>query len=206
MTSRTQDVLLFIDNIFRFVPGRLGGVDAARAYAVGGGLSAHLADEMGQLQERITSTRGHSITSLQAIYVPADDLTDPAPARPFAHLDATTVLSRADFGVWVSTRLWTRSTRPRGSSILATSVTSTTRSPARVKEVLQRYKDLQDIIAILGIDELSEEDKVTVGRARRKSSASSRRTCSWRRPSPASRARSCRLRRPFASFKKPGRR
>ena len=161
-----QDVLLFIDNIFRFtqagseVSTLLGRMPSAVGY------QPTLADEMGQLQERITSTRGHSITSLQAIYVPADDLTDPAPATTFAHLDATTTLSRpiSEKGIYPAVDPLDSTSRildPRyvGEEHYAVA--------QRVKEILQRYKDLQDIIAILGIDELSEEDKVLVGRARR---------------------------------------
>ncbi len=161
-----QDVLLFIDNIFRFtqagseVSTLLGRMPSAVGY------QPTLADEMGALQERITSTRGHSITSLQAIYVPADDLTDPAPATTFAHLDATTVLSRpiSEKGIYPAVDPLDSNSRildPRyvGDEHYAVA--------ARVKEILQRYKDLQDIIAILGIDELSEEDRVLVGRARR---------------------------------------
>ena len=161
-----QDVLLFIDNIFRFtqagseVSTLLGRMPSAVGY------QPTLADEMGVLQERITSTRGHSITSLQAIYVPADDLTDPAPATTFAHLDATTVLSRpiSELGIYPAVDPLDSTSRildPRyvGDEHYAVA--------ARVKEILQRYKDLQDIIAILGIDELSEEDKIIVGRARR---------------------------------------
>jgi F-type H+-transporting ATPase subunit beta len=161
-----QDVLLFIDNIFRFtqagseVSTLLGRMPSAVGY------QPTLADEMGQLQERITSTRGHSITSLQAIYVPADDLTDPAPATTFAHLDATTTLSRpiSELGIYPAVDPLDSTSRildPRyiGEEHYAVA--------ARVKEILQRYKDLQDIIAILGIDELSEEDKILVGRARR---------------------------------------
>jgi F-type H+-transporting ATPase subunit beta len=161
-----QDVLLFIDNIFRFtqagseVSTLLGRMPSAVGY------QPTLADEMGQLQERITSTRGHSITSLQAIYVPADDLTDPAPATTFAHLDATTVLSRpiSELGIYPAVDPLDSTSRildPRyiGDEHYAVAT--------RVKEILQRYKDLQDIIAILGIDELSEEDKILVGRARR---------------------------------------
>ncbi len=161
-----QDVLLFIDNIFRFtqagseVSTLLGRMPSAVGY------QPTLADEMGQLQERITSTRGHSITSMQAIYVPADDITDPAPHTTFAHLDATTVLSRpiSQLGIYPAVDPLDSTSRildPRyiGEDHYAIAL--------RVKEVLQRYKDLQDIIAILGIDELSEEDKVLVGRARR---------------------------------------
>jgi F-type H+-transporting ATPase subunit beta len=161
-----QDVLLFIDNIFRFtqagseVSTLLGRMPSAVGY------QPTLADEMGVLQERITSTRGHSITSLQAIYVPADDLTDPAPATTFAHLDATTVLSRpiSELGIYPAVDPLDSTSRildPRYVGDEHYQVAS------QVKEVLQRLKDLQDIIAILGIDELSEEDKVLVGRARR---------------------------------------
>ena len=161
-----QDVLLFIDNIFRFtqagseVSTLLGRMPSAVGY------QPTLADEMGQLQERITSTRGHSITSLQAIYVPADDLTDPAPATTFAHLDATTVLSRpiSELGIYPAVDPLDSTSRildPRyvGNEHYAVAT--------RVKQILQRYKELQDIIAILGIEELSEEDRILVGRARR---------------------------------------
>jgi F-type H+/Na+-transporting ATPase subunit beta len=161
-----QDVLLFIDNIFRFtqagseVSTLLGRMPSAVGY------QPTLADEMGVLQERITSTRGHSITSMQAIYVPADDITDPAPHTTFAHLDATTVLSRpiSELGIYPAVDPLDSTSRildPRyiGDEHYAVA--------ARVKEILQRYKDLQDIIAILGIDELSEEDKILVQRARR---------------------------------------
>ncbi len=161
-----QDVLLFIDNIFRFtqagseVSTLLGRMPSAVGY------QPTLADEMGVLQERITSTRGHSITSLQAIYVPADDYTDPAPATTFAHLDATTELSReiASLGIYPAVDPLTSTSRildPRyiGDDHYATA--------NRVKGILQRNKELQDIIAILGVDELSEEDKTIVSRARR---------------------------------------
>ena len=161
-----QDVLLFIDNIFRFtqagseVSTLLGRMPSAVGY------QPTLADEMGQLQERITSTRGHSITSLQAIYVPADDLTDPAPATTFAHLDATTTLSRpiSELGIYPAVDPLDSTSRILDPRYIGE---EHYRSPQRVKEILQRYKDLQDIIAILGIDELSEEDKILVGRARR---------------------------------------
>jgi F-type H+-transporting ATPase subunit beta len=161
-----QDVLLFIDNIFRFtqagseVSTLLGRMPSAVGY------QPTLADEMGQLQERITSTRGHSITSLQAIYVPADDLTDPAPATTFAHLDATTVLSRpiSELGIYPAVDPLDSSSRILDPRYIGD---EHYRVAAEVKEILQRLKDLQDIIAILGIDELSEEDKVLVGRARR---------------------------------------
>jgi len=161
-----QDVLLFIDNIFRFtqagseVSTLLGRMPSAVGY------QPNLADEMGQLQERITSTRGHSITSMQAIYVPADDYTDPAPATTFAHLDATTELSRdiASRGLYPAVDPLTSTSR-----ILAPEYVGQDHYDVatRVKQILQRNKELQDIIAILGIDELSEDDKVTVNRARR---------------------------------------
>jgi len=161
-----QDVLLFIDNIFRFtqagseVSTLLGRMPSAVGY------QPTLADEMGQLQERITSTRGHSITSLQAIYVPADDLTDPAPATTFAHLDATTVLSRpiSELGIYPAVDPLDSTSRILDPRYVGE---DHYRTATRVKQILQRYKELQDIIAILGIDELSEEDKILVGRARR---------------------------------------
>ena len=161
-----QDVLLFIDNIFRFtqagseVSTLLGRMPSAVGY------QPNLADEMGQLQERITSTRGHSITSLQAIYVPADDYTDPAPATTFAHLDATTELSReiASLGIYPAVDPLTSTSRILDRRYITESHYDTA---VRVKQILQRNKELQDIIAILGIDELSEEDKVLVNRARR---------------------------------------
>ena len=130
------------------------------------GYQPTLADEMGQLQERITSTRGHSITSLQAIYVPADDLTDPAPATTFAHLDATTVLSRpiSELGIYPAVDPLDSTSRILDPRYVGD---DHYRTATRVKQILQRYKELQDIIAILGIDELSEEDKILVGRARR---------------------------------------
>lgn len=161
-----QDVLLFIDNIFRFtqagseVSALLGRVPSAVGY------QPTLATEMGALQERITSTKEGSITSVQAVYVPADDLTDPAPATTFAHLDATTVLSRSitELGIYPAVDPLTSSSRILDPLILGEEHYNTAR---RVQEVLQKYKDLQDIIAILGMDELSEEDKLTVARARR---------------------------------------
>ncbi|WP_441250242.1 F0F1 ATP synthase subunit beta [Kitasatospora sp. McL0602] len=161
-----QDVLLFIDNIFRFtqagseVSTLLGRMPSAVGY------QPNLADEMGLLQERITSTRGHSITSMQAIYVPADDLTDPAPATTFAHLDATTVLSRpiSEKGIYPAVDPLDSTSRILDPRYIAQDHYDTA---IRVKGILQKYKDLQDIIAILGIDELSEDDKVTVHRARR---------------------------------------
>ena len=161
-----QDVLLFIDNIFRFtqagseVSTLLGRMPSAVGY------QPTLADEMGQLQERITSTRGHSITSLQAIYVPADDLTDPAPATTFAHLDATTVLSRpiSELGIYPAVDPLDSTSRILDPRYVGE---EHYRVATRVKQILQRYKELQDIIAILGIEELSEEDRILVGRARR---------------------------------------
>ncbi len=163
---QNQDVLLFIDNIFRFtqagseVSTLLGRMPSAVGY------QPNLADEMGQLQERITSTRGHSITSMQAIYVPADDYTDPAPATTFAHLDATTELSRevASRGLYPAVDPLTSSSRILDPQFVGQEHYDTA---TRVKQILQRNKELQDIIAILGVDELSEEDKILVGRARR---------------------------------------
>ncbi len=161
-----QDVLLFIDNIFRFVQAGsevsalLGRMPSQVGY------QPTLETEMGQLQERITSTRDGSVTSVQAIYVPADDLTDPAPASVFAHLNATTVLSRAisEKGIYPAV-----DPLDSTSTILKPDILGEEhfRTANRVKEILQRYKELQDIIAILGIDELSDEDKLIVGRARR---------------------------------------
>ncbi|KES05478.1 ATP F0F1 synthase subunit beta [Streptomyces toyocaensis] len=161
-----QDVLFFIDNIFRFtqagseVSTLLGRMPSAVGY------QPNLADEMGQLQERITSTRGHSITSMQAIYVPADDLTDPAPATTFAHLDATTVLSRpiSEKGIYPAVDPLDSTSRILDPRYIAQDHYN---AAMRVKNILQKYKDLQDIIAILGIDELGEEDKLVVHRARR---------------------------------------
>jgi len=163
---KEQDVLLFIDNIFRFtqagqeVSTLLGRMPSAVGY------QPTLADEMGELQERITSTRGRSITSLQAIYVPADDYTDPAPATTFAHLDATTELSRpiSQLGIYPAVDPLTSTSRILEASILGD---EHFRVANEVKRILQKYTELQDIIAILGMDELSEEDKVTVNRARR---------------------------------------
>ncbi|MET9847447.1 F0F1 ATP synthase subunit beta [Streptomyces ossamyceticus] len=161
-----QDVLFFIDNIFRFtqagseVSTLLGRMPSAVGY------QPNLADEMGLLQERITSTRGHSITSMQAIYVPADDLTDPAPATTFAHLDATTVLSRpiSEKGIYPAVDPLDSTSRILDPRYIAADHYT---AAMRVKSILQKYKDLQDIIAILGIDELGEEDKLVVHRARR---------------------------------------
>jgi F-type H+-transporting ATPase subunit beta len=161
-----QDVLLFIDNIFRFVQAGsevsalLGRMPSAVGY------QPTLATEMGQLQERITSTRKGSVTSVQAIYVPADDLTDPAPANTFAHLDSTTVLSRAivEMGIYPAVDPLDSVSRALQPGIVSE---EHYRTATRVQELLQRYKDLQDIIAILGIDELSDEDKLVVARARK---------------------------------------
>ncbi len=161
-----QDVLLFIDNIFRFtqagseVSTLLGRMPSAVGY------QPTLADEMGQLQERITSTRGHSITSMQAIYVPADDITDPAPHTVFAHLDATTVLSRAitEKGIYPAVDPLDSTSRILDPKYIGQTHYDVART---VQQILQRYKELQDIIAILGIDELSQEDQITVQRARR---------------------------------------
>src|SRR6266581_5315873 len=161
-----QDVLLFVDNIFRFVQAGsevstlLGRMPSAVGY------QPTLADEMGELQERITSTRGHSITSLQAIFVPADDITDPAPHTTFTHLDATTVLSRdiSALGIYPAVDPLNSTSRILDPRLVGD---EHYRVAQRVKEVLQRYNDLQDIIAILGVDELSEEDKTIVNRARK---------------------------------------
>ncbi len=161
-----QDVLLFIDNIFRFVQAGsevsalLGRMPSAVGY------QPTLSTEMGALQERITSTKKGSITSVQAIYVPADDLTDPAPATSFSHLDATTVLSRAivDIGIYPSVDPLDSTSKILDPNIVGAEHYAVARG---VQKILQRYKDLQDIIAILGIDELSEEDKTVVNRARR---------------------------------------
>jgi len=163
---QNQDVLLFVDNIFRFVQAGsevstlLGRMPSAVGY------QPTLADEMGQLQERITSTKGRSITSLQAVYVPADDYTDPAPFTTFTHLDATTELSRqvAALGIYPAVDPLAST-----STILSPEVVGERHYEVarRVQETLQRYKELQDIIAILGLDELSEEDRLTVNRARK---------------------------------------
>jgi F-type H+-transporting ATPase subunit beta len=161
-----QDVLLFIDNIFRVVQAGsevsalLGRMPSAVGY------QPTLATEMGQLQERITSTRTGSVTSVQAVYVPADDLTDPAPANTFAHLDSTTVLSRAivEKGIYPAVDPLDSTSRALQPGIVSA---EHYRCATRVQEVLQRYRDLQDIIAILGIDELSDEDKLVVTRARK---------------------------------------
>ena len=164
--EKNQDVLLFIDNIFRFtqagseVSTLLGRMPSAVGY------QPTLADEMGELQERITSTRGRSITSLQAIYVPADDITDPAPHTTFAHLDATTVLSRpiSEKGIYPAVDPLDSTSRILDPQYVGQEHYDVAQT---VKRILQRYQELQDIIAILGIDELGEEDKVTVNRARR---------------------------------------
>ena len=182
-----QDVLLFIDNIFRFtqagseVSALLGRMPSAVGY------QPNLASEMGDLQERITSTKHGSITSVQAIYVPADDYTDPAPATTFAHLDATTNLSRAisELGIYPAVDPLASTSRILDPSVFGRGAL---RHRAAVKQILQRYKDLQDIIAILGIDELCDDDKQTVGRARRKSSASFPSRSTSPSSSPASRA------------------
>jgi F-type H+-transporting ATPase subunit beta len=164
--GKGRDILFFIDNIFRFtqagseVSALLGRMPSAVGY------QPTLATEMGTMQERITSTKRGSITSVQAVYVPADDLTDPAPATTFAHLDATTVLSRkiAELGIYPAVDPLDSTSRILSAAILGDEHYNTAQ---RVKEILQRYKELQDIIAILGMDELSEEDKLVVSRARR---------------------------------------
>jgi F-type H+-transporting ATPase subunit beta len=164
--EENQDVLLFIDNIFRFVQAGsevsalLGRMPSAVGY------QPTLGTEMGELQERITSTESGSITSVQAIYVPADDLTDPAPATTFSHLDATTVLSRriVELGIYPAVDPLDSTSRILDPMVLGMEHYTVAR---KVQTILQRYKDLQDIIAILGMEELSEEDKVIVRRARR---------------------------------------
>jgi F-type H+/Na+-transporting ATPase subunit beta len=161
-----KDVLLFIDNIFRFtqagseVSALLGRMPSAVGY------QPNLATEMGELQERITSTKKGSITSVQAIYVPADDLTDPAPATAFAHLDATSVLSRqiAELGIYPAVDPLASTSKILSPMIVGEEHYGVAR---QVQQILQKYKDLQDIIAILGIDELSEDDKLVVARARK---------------------------------------
>ena len=163
---KKQDVLLFIDNIFRFiqagseVSALLGRMPSAVGY------QPTLANDVGALQERITSTKEGSITSVQAVYVPADDLTDPAPAATFAHLDATTVLSRsiAELGIYPAVDPLDSTSRILDPHVLGEEHYAVARG---VQEVLQKYKDLQDIIAILGMEELSDEDKLTVSRARK---------------------------------------
>ena len=164
--EKGQDVLLLIDNIFRFtqagaeVSALLGRIPSAVGY------QPTLADEMGQLQERITSTRGRSITSLQAVYVPADDYTDPAPFTTFTFLDATTELSRqiASLGIYPAVDPLASTSTILSPEVVGDRHYATAR---KVQEILQRYKELQDIIAILGLDELSEEDRLTVSRARK---------------------------------------
>ena len=164
--QKHQDVLLFIDNIFRFtqagseVSALLGRMPSAVGY------QPTLATEMGALQERITSTKQGSITSVQAVYVPADDLTDPAPATTYAHLDATTVLDRgiASLGIYPAVDPLESTSRILAPEIVGKEHYEVARD---VQRILQRYKDLQDIIAIMGMDELSEEDKLTVSRARK---------------------------------------
>ena len=161
-----QDVLIFIDNIFRFsqagseVSALLGRMPSAVGY------QPTLATDMGNLQERITSTKKGSITSVQAVYVPADDLTDPAPATTFAHLDATTVLSRqiAELGIYPAVDPLDSTSRILDPLVVGQDHYEVARG---VQKILQKYKDLQDIIAILGMDELSDEDKLTVARARK---------------------------------------
>jgi F-type H+-transporting ATPase subunit beta len=163
---KNQDVLLFIDNIFRFVQAGSEVSTLLERMPSAVGYQPTLADEMGQLQERITSTQGHSITSVQAVYVPADDYTDPAPFTTFTHLDATTELSRqiASLGIYPAVDPLASS-----STILAPEIVGDRHYAVarRVQEILQRYRDLQDIIAILGLDELSEEDRLIVSRARK---------------------------------------
>nr|MBQ8890322.1 F0F1 ATP synthase subunit beta [Clostridia bacterium] len=164
--EENQDVLLFIDNIYRFtqagseVSALLGRMPSAVGY------QPTLATEMGALQERITSTKNGSITSVQAVYVPADDLTDPAPATTFAHLDATTVLSRsiASLGIYPAVDPLESTSRILSPDVVGIEHYEVARE---VQRILQRYKELQDIIAIMGMDELSEEDKLVVSRARK---------------------------------------
>jgi len=164
--KKGQDVLLFIDNIFRFiqagaeVSALLGRIPSAVGY------QPTLANEMGALQERITSTSKGSITSIQAVYVPADDLTDPAPATTFSHLDATTTLSRkiVDLGIYPAVDPLASTSRILDPVVVGTEHYDTAR---KVQQTIQRYNEIQDIIAILGMDELSPEDKITVSRARK---------------------------------------
>jgi F-type H+-transporting ATPase subunit beta len=165
-TGQGKDILFFVDNIFRFtqagseVSALLGRMPSAVGY------QPTLATEMGSMQERITSTKSGSITSVQAVYVPADDLTDPAPATTFAHLDATTVLSRkiAELGIYPAVDPLDSTSRILTAEVVGDEHYNCAQ---RVKELLQRYKELQDIIAILGMEELSEDDKLVVHRARR---------------------------------------
>ncbi|HCH79207.1 MAG TPA: F0F1 ATP synthase subunit beta, partial [Acidimicrobiaceae bacterium] len=163
---QNQDVLLFVDNIFRFVQAGSEGSTLLGRMPSAVGYQPTLADEMGQLQERITSTRGRSITSLQAVYVPADDYTDPAPFTTFTHLDATTELSRqvAALGIYPAVDPLASTSTILSPEVVGDHHYNVAR---RVQETLQRYKELQDIIAILGLDELSEEDRITVDRARK---------------------------------------
>mgnify|MGYP000414652492 CR=1 FL=1 len=178
-----QDVLLFIDNIFRFlqagseVSALLGRMPSAVGY------QPTLANDMGELEERIASTKNGSITSVQAVYVPADDLTDPAPATTFAHLDATTVLSRkiAEQGLYPAVDPLESTSRILEADVVGEEHYNVAR---QVQAVLQRYEELQDIIAILGMEELDEDDKLIVSRAR-KSSVSSPSPSMWRKTSPA---------------------
>jgi F-type H+-transporting ATPase subunit beta len=184
-----QDVMLFVDNIFRFtqagseVSALLGRIPSAVGY------QPTLATEMGALQERITTTTKGSITSVQAIYVPADDLTDPAPATAFAHFDATTVLSRAltEIGIYPAVDPLDSTSTILSPEVVGWEHYDTARM---VQQTLQKYKELQDIIKILGMDELSEEDKLTVGRAPARSSASSASPSTSPRCSPAATASS----------------
>jgi F-type H+/Na+-transporting ATPase subunit beta len=161
-----QDVLLFVDNVFRFVQAGMEVSTLLGRMPSAAGYQPTLSNEMGQLQERITSTKGRSITSLQAVYVPADDITDPAPHTTFAHLDAQTVLNRdiASLGIYPAVDPLDSTSRILDPGVVGEEHYAVATG---VQEVLQRYKDLQDIIAILGIDELSEEDKVVVSRARK---------------------------------------
>jgi F-type H+-transporting ATPase subunit beta len=185
--EKNQDVLLFVDNIFRFsqagseVSALLGRSPSAVGY------QPTLANEMGQLQERITSTKKGSITSLQAVYVPADDLTDPAPANTFAHLDSTIVLERSIAELGIYPAVDPLASVSKALQARMSSVTSTTRVAREVQRVLQRYKDLQDIIAILGLDELSPRiSRRFIAPARFSASCRSRST--WPKYSPVRRA------------------
>ena len=165
-SGKSTDILFFIDNIFRFtqagseVSALLGRMPSAVGY------QPTLASEMGAMQERITSTKNGSITSIQAVYVPADDLTDPAPATTFTHLDATTVLSRkiTELGIYPAVDPLDSTSRILDPNVIGEDHYNCAQ---RVKQILQKYKELQDIIAILGMDELSDEDRLTVNRARR---------------------------------------
>ena len=165
-TGKGKDILFFVDNIFRFTQAGSEGSALLGRMPSAVGYQPTLATEMGLMQERITSTKNGSITSVQAVYVPADDLTDPAPATTFAHLDATTVLSRkiADLGIYPAVDPLDSTSRILTPAIVGNAHYDTAQ---KVKMILQRYKELQDIIAILGMDELSDEDKLTVSRARR---------------------------------------